>query len=148
VQFVFDETEPTSHFLESRLDGLAFDLIGSAKDAQSPGIQFAGHTDIIGTEKYNLDLSERRAKKELSILRLYLAHHLGFKNTPELEKWFADNNVTIGAAGYGQTKPYSLQAISADGVPVVIGDNNTPRGRTINRRVTVEHGIDEKQTPR
>ncbi|RKZ29280.1 hypothetical protein DRQ36_09030 [bacterium] len=143
VQFIFDETEPTSHFLESRLDGLAHDIVTQARAKMAPDVKLAGHTDAIGTEKHNQRLSERRAARELSVLRLYLIHHLGVKNSAELDAWLAKEGIVVDAAGYGDTKPYTLQGVSDDGLPVILGNNETPRGRTVNRRVTVEYGIDE-----
>lgn len=143
VQFVFDEAAPTSNFLESRLDGLAYDIIFQTKQGQSPDAQLAGHTDAMGTPAYNQQLSERRANRELTILRLYLLHHLGLSNAKELDAWLANEDASIGSKGYGAARPYSVQSISARGVPVILGDNGTPRGRTVNRRVTVEHSSDE-----
>ncbi len=143
VQFVFDESAPTSHFLESRLDGLAHDLIFQSKRELAPGAKLAGHTDAMGTPAYNQQLSERRANRELRILRLYLMHHLGISDPTKLDAWLAEESASIGAIGHGATKPYTVQSISARGVPVVLGDNETPRGRTVNRRVTVEYSIDE-----
>ncbi len=144
VQFVFDETVPTSQFLESRLDGLAFDIITNARAKLAPSAFLAGHTDAIGSPEHNQNLSERRAKRELAILRLYFMHHLGLKNSAELDEWLTKEKIQLGAAGYGASRPYTLQATDSDGIPVMLGDNKTPRGRTVNRRVTVEHGIDEE----
>lgn len=144
VQFVFDETIPTSNYLESRLDGFAFDFISQAKGELSPSVIFAGHTDSIGTERRNQELSEKRASRELNILKQYMMFHLGLRNPSELIPWIQGRKVELGSIGYGAGKPYILQSVDPSGVPVMIGKNGTPRGRTINRRVTVEHGIDEK----
>ncbi len=143
VQFVFDETVPTSHFLESRLDGLAHGIVTEARAGLSPSVHLSGHTDAIGTEGHNLELSSRRANRELAILRLYIAHHLGLKSSSEIDEWLAGKNSTIDAAGYGASVPYKLMAIGPDGVELLLGDDAKPRGRTVNRRVTVEHGVDE-----
>jgi len=144
VQFVFDETAPSSHFLESRLDGLAYDVILQAKTSQSPAAHLAGHTDAIGAQPYNQQLSERRSSRELRVLRLYMMHHLGVKSSAELDSWLVSESISVDALGYGATRPYTIQSISARGTPVLLGNNETPRGRTVNRRVTVEHSIDEE----
>jgi len=64
-----------------------------------------GHTDSIGTEKYNLRLSQKRADN----VRLYLIKNFGVKAE------------RIKAIGYGESKP--------------IADNKTKEGRQSNRRV-------------
>ena len=145
VQFVFDETAPMSHFLESRLDALAHGIASEAKAKLSPSIQLAGHTDAIGSEKHNLALSTARASRELAVLRLYLAHYLGLSKPSDVDAWLASHDAVIDAKGYGASRPYTLSAIGPDGVAQLLGDNSTPKGRNINRRVTVEHGVDEKK---
>ena len=59
VEFEFDESElrPTERELLARIAGV---LIASADHGYA--IQVFGHTDDVGTEQYNLGLSERRAK--------------------------------------------------------------------------------------
>ena len=64
-----------------------------------------GHTDYVGTEKYNQKLSEKRAD---SVLK-YLTQKGGF------------DKARFTVKGYGKTKP--------------IADNKTKKGRAENRRV-------------
>ena len=68
-------------------------------------IEVAGHTDSIGTEAYNEELSQARA----ATVRQYL-----------LDRFSLDPNRLV-ARGYGEARP--------------IADNSTPTGRTLNRRV-------------
>ena len=68
-------------------------------------LEIAGHTDSIGTEEYNLKLSQRRAEA----VRKYLLEHFDI---------FARNLI---AKGYGESRP--------------IADNGTSEGRARNRRV-------------
>jgi len=143
VQFVFDETNPSSKFLESRLDGLAASIITEARGKLNPKLVLEGHTDIIGNPEHNEKLSRKRALRELAILRLYMMNHLGMDKAADLGEWMNENNAEIDAIGYGANNPYTLHSVNPDGVPIVIGDNETPRGRTINRRVTVRHARDE-----
>jgi len=70
-------------------------------------ISIEGHTDSIGSEKYNQGLSERRA----AAVREHLLKH-----------GVADR-ARIKSAGYGESKP--------------IADNSTEKGRFENRRVEI-----------
>ena len=67
-----------------------------------------GHTDSVGTDAYNQNLSERRA----SAVREVLVNQYGV----EAER--------VNAAGYGESRP--------------VADNATDSGRAINRRVEAE----------
>ena len=70
-------------------------------------IQLEGHTDSQGSARKNQALSEKRVQN----IKAYLVQHFHF--TPE----------RILAVGYGPTKP--------------IASNDTPEGRSQNRRVEV-----------
>jgi OOP family OmpA-OmpF porin len=74
-----------------------------------PGYQVSieGHTDSIGTDKYNQALSERRA----AAVKAYLV------------KQGVVDNQKITSVGYGESKP--------------IADNKTDKGRFENRRVEI-----------
>jgi outer membrane protein OmpA-like peptidoglycan-associated protein len=67
-----------------------------------------GHTDSVGTDAYNLVLSERRA----NAVRDVLVNEYGVGGT------------RVDAVGYGETRP--------------VADNATAEGRAINRRVEAE----------
>jgi len=64
-----------------------------------------GHTDSIGSDKYNMDLSQRRAES----VKKYMIDKFGISPS------------RLTAKGYGESKP--------------IADNNTDEGRQRNRRV-------------
>ena len=70
-------------------------------------ISIEGHTDSIGTEKYNQGLSERRAA---AVKEHLLKHRVA-------------DGARIKSAGYGKSKP--------------IADNSTEKGRFENRRVEI-----------
>jgi len=70
-------------------------------------ILIVGHTDSVGSEEYNLKLSERRAKAVTN----YFTQEKGLPASRFVTKW------------YGETKP--------------IYDNSTPEGRAKNRRVNI-----------
>ena len=68
-------------------------------------VEIQGHTDSVGSDKYNQRLSEQRAQAVVN----YLVQDLGIEG----------NRLT--AKGYGESRP--------------VADNNTEAGRTLNRRV-------------
>ncbi|HMK49079.1 MAG TPA: OmpA family protein [Thermodesulfovibrionales bacterium] len=70
-------------------------------------VKIEGHTDSIGTEKYNQALSERRA----AAVENYIIKEDGISKSK------------ISSAGYGETKP--------------VASNKTKEGRAKNRRVDV-----------
>lgn len=98
-EFNSDEIEESS---KEALDGLAVYLM---KPPVFKQMDISGHTDSIGNAVYNLDLSQRRARR---VKRYLVERH----NLPEDR---------IGAYGYGE------------GVP--IADNGNYQGRRLNRRV-------------
>ncbi|MDM8560681.1 OmpA family protein [Candidatus Parabeggiatoa sp. HSG14] len=101
ILFDFDsaEIDSDSHPL---LREFANALQGGLSDVK---IAIAGHTDAIGTEAYNLDLSEHRAQSVKAFL--VSAYNI------------AENRLTIKALGESQP----------------IESNDTEEGRTKNRRV-------------
>ena len=71
-------------------------------------ITVAGHTDGIGTERYNMDLSRRRAESAVE----YLVKECGIPADRFLVHW------------YGKSRP--------------VAGNDTPAGRELNRRVELK----------
>lgn len=137
VEFVFDEVIPQSEYLESRMEELAEIII--SKSSSGGKFVVGGHTDSLGSESRNTILANDRAKRELDLLYAYLVVRLDLKDTKELAKWLSDHNIEIIAKGYGPLKPMVVYTSKA-GVreKINIGDNSTPYGRSINRRVVVE----------
>ena len=78
------------------------------KDNPKMTVELEGHTDSVGTEKYNQGLSERRANAVKKAL---------------IERTMADAD-RLKAVGYGETKP--------------IMTNKTKEGRAKNRRVDLK----------
>lgn len=78
------------------------------KDNPKMTVELEGHTDSVGTEKYNQGLSERRAKAIQKAL---------------IQRTMADAN-RLKAVGYGEMKP--------------IMTNDTKEGRAKNRRVDLK----------
>jgi OOP family OmpA-OmpF porin len=84
--------------------GKVAELLGKLKDSTAT---IEGHTDNVGSDAYNLKLSDRRANS----VKKYLEEKYGIAAG------------RLDASGYGETKP--------------IADNSTAEGRTQNRRVIV-----------
>ena len=91
-------------------------------------MRFAGFACAIGPEKINLRLSERRARRfHEDFLKLL------DENYPDLAAKVRER--LDPPKGYGEAVP--LQVVHLDGRRVLIGDNNKPMGRKLNRRIEV-----------
>jgi len=100
VEFDFDKTD-VKNLYNADLERVANVLTAYPKT----NVELDGHADSIGTDEYNMDLSNRRAesvKREL------------------VEKYNIDAS-RISTRGYGESKP--------------VASNDTPEGRMKNRRV-------------
>ena len=79
-------------------------------ELSASNVVVSGHTDAIGSDEYNLDLSEQRAQAVVAALQ-----QLGV-STP------------LDAIGYGETRPVAANEVNG-------ADN--PAGRQLNRRVEI-----------
>ncbi len=131
VEFVFDESEPLSKYLERRLFNFAKLFVARVDSGYKQCAEIQGHTDDIGTFKRNRELSTQRAKREYEILRKFIAY---FAQVDEslLHKWLENNNCELDFKGYSYERPYKLKDL-------ILGDNSSPYGRSINRRVMLEY---------
>ncbi|MFC0673998.1 OmpA family protein [Brachybacterium hainanense] len=86
------------------------ELAGALRDLSVPAAEIGGHTDAIGTDEFNQDLSERRAASVVAALR--------------------ERSVTaeLTSVGYGESLPVA---------PNEIGGTDNPAGRQLNRRVEI-----------
>jgi len=103
VKFSFGGSELPSE-ASARLDDLISKVRASGKAVY---VEIEGHTDNIGSDEYNLELSERRAEA----VRVYLHEKGGIPLH------------AINVLPYGESRP--------------IADNTTPAGRNRNRRVVI-----------
>ncbi|RKZ35042.1 hypothetical protein DRQ33_00745 [bacterium] len=142
VLFMFNEDVPQSKFLESRVEYVARRLIYRAEKRQFEILALvAGHTDSIGPEYANLELSKERAVRELQKIRKYMIYLLELEDETALDSWLKEHNVVLRAKGYGEREPYTIRRWNPEtqqGEIVKIGDNSYPEGRTVNRRVILE----------
>jgi len=134
VNFGFGGTVPNTPFLESRIESAARRIIEKAGKGQLVAT-VCGYTDIIGPEKVNLALSQKRAEHELKNLRVYLMDLLDLDTDEQLDRWLREKQVTLEASGFGEG---SSLVVVVGGREILIGDNKTPEGRSINRRVTLQ----------
>ncbi|TDB93303.1 OmpA family protein [Actinomadura sp. 7K534] len=77
-------------------------------------VEVSGHTDSVGTDAYNLDLSTRRAEAVKA----------------ELQRSLQGASLRIEAKGHGETEPV---------VPNEKGGEDDPEGRAKNRRVDITY---------
>ena len=144
VKFKFAEAKVESRYLESRMEYSARKLIKLVEENPTKKIvvTVGGHTDKIGLEAVNAKLSLERAGRELTNLRKYLLGILGLGTYSELDRWLAEHRVRLKAKGYGYSSPFKITKIEGGkSEEVLLGDNNLPEGRILNRRVTVEFKI-------
>jgi outer membrane protein OmpA-like peptidoglycan-associated protein len=142
VLFRFNEEVPASKFLESRVEYVASRFIARAeagKANQQITAVVSAHTDSIGPEYANIQLSNARANRELNNLRRYMMYLLDMTDQAQLDKWLTDHNVSLKAKGHGEGKPYEILRWTGSTVErILLGENATPEGRTVNRRVLLE----------
>ncbi|MFP4458555.1 MAG: CARDB domain-containing protein [Candidatus Zixiibacteriota bacterium] len=146
VQFGFDVKISESPFLESRVEYVAQKFIDKAREPKTKMEAIVGgHTDVIGMDHRNRELSIFRAQKEEENLRRYLIYLLGLENNSELNRWLRAHNTTLTYKGYADNKPYIINKWDDDElITEKIGENDLPEGRTINRRVVIEFMTDKE----
>lgn len=120
----FNRTDPLYNFYWANI----FRFIRNIIAEPTYRFRFFGHACAVGPEGYNLRLSQERAK----------AFHKGFleytfKNYPELYDRVLRQ--TDNPQGFGETRPTSI--IRSTGEITLIGDNSTPTGRKLNRRIEI-----------
>jgi len=92
-------------------------------------MRFAGHACAIGPEPVNKDLSRKRA----AAFREEFLRHLKVHYPQAFDKIMQRLD---RAVGYGESQPLSIEYLN--GERRVIGDNETPLGRKLNRRLEIE----------
>lgn len=141
IVFEFDEDVAISGYYHSRMEAVSRRFIELAEhETEELVVAVTGHTDIIGLSRRNMELSMERSTRELTNLKIYMRHILNLSDEAALDKWLADRNVKLVAEGHGPERPYTLKKVTKDGEieEMLLGDNDLPEGREINRRVIVE----------
>jgi len=132
----FNKVAPLHQFYLEQLDQVE-DMM---KKDRMIKIRFYGHTDVIGTEERNNILSADRAMELSSWLAKIIDFDYRLTDSLKTElKCRIDNPFSATSPdidqkfrfGKGETSPLIAKNIE-------YGNNNTPQGRTLNRRVDIE----------
>jgi outer membrane protein OmpA-like peptidoglycan-associated protein len=99
-------------------------------------MRLSGHACAIGPEAINLRLSQQRAE---AFRRGFLQH--AQDRYPDTYETILQRLVEV--KGFGETKPLGIDHLKGD--VVIKGDNQTPLGRKLNRRIEVEFYYPEKE---
>lgn len=92
-------------------------------------MRFSGHACAIGSEGINMRLSQQRAQAfQQTFLERIKSHY------PQHYKKIVQR--LDGAVGRGESRPMGMAYLS--GNTVVLGDNESPLGRKLNRRLEIE----------
>jgi outer membrane protein OmpA-like peptidoglycan-associated protein len=127
----FNKTDPLySFYWANILESIEEILTDPAKR-----FRFYGHACAIGNDRYNLNLSDTRANSFHDSFLHYIK-----ESYPEVYQRIV--NRTDSAKGYGEEKP--LGVIRSTGETVLIGENNLPTGRKLNRRIEINFYTKDK----
>jgi hypothetical protein len=120
----FGQTEPMYQFYWDRL----FEQCQEILENPEMRLTFQGHACAIGPAEVNLRLSQQRAE-------LFKKQFLAYvkKQHPEAHQKLADR--LDSAKGLGESQPLKMQKM--EGTFVLVGDNNLPLGRKLNRRIEI-----------
>lgn len=107
VHFEFDSAELTTE--GQRALYVIGDSLAAHTDLST--VEVEGHTDSVGNDEYNMNLSLRRAESVRSFL---------------LENYAGLSRIEFSVRGFGETRP--------------VADNSTEEGQALNRRVEIRVG--------
>lgn len=142
INFNFGKAEASSKYLEARVEALAGNLVERVKYlAPNSRIiaKVVGHTDVVGTDNANEELAKERARKEYENLRLGLMNILKLSTDEELDKWLSGHRVQLLWEGRSFREPMVVHYWEKGyWRSELVGDNNLPEGRLVNRRVVLE----------
>lgn len=136
VRFVYDQTKSLESYLQMRRFEISNKIIEIAKKPHKKiNILISGHTDTLGTDERNMELSSQRAFSQYQLIRNDLKAILNLPGEETLDDWLAKKNINIEYKGFGASRPYKIDS-SRD--IEILGDNSLPEGRILNRRVEIE----------
>jgi outer membrane protein OmpA-like peptidoglycan-associated protein len=121
----FRGTEPLYDFYWTNL----MQHVNRMLEDKNMRMRFAGHACAIGPEPVNMKLSKQRAEA----FREGFVQHIKAKYPESFEKIMQRLDPAVG---YGETQPLTIEYLN--GERVLIGDNEKPLGRKLNRRLEIE----------
>ncbi len=135
VQFAFATDLTNISYFENRWEYVAKRLFQTAgENGDSIQLTIIGNTDDIGSDAYNLKLSESRAQNQMERLYQYMHVMLNHNQKESIDEWFKRMHITISGRGVGATSPFKLHGDELQ-VGKILGDNRKPEGRCMNRNV-------------
>lgn len=120
----FGQTEPLYPFFWERL----FDQCRDILENQEMRFVFHGHACAIGPSEINDKLSRQRADFFEKQFRAYIK-----SQHPEYLQKISER--LDPACGFGESNPLKLQKMESE--PILVGDNENPLGRKLNRRIEI-----------
>jgi outer membrane protein OmpA-like peptidoglycan-associated protein len=137
----FDSTETIFKFYKDQrivsiINSMA-ELIDTVPTMKSDFmIRFEGHADVIGPAERNQVLSKQRAEETQQHFLDFINNKLSAKPYNPIYQKLRDAIENAQIVSYSNKQPLYLD-ISGKG-HILIGDNNTPIGRNLNRRVVIQ----------
>ncbi len=125
LPLVFAKTDPTFNFYWTLFFNKAKQLLAD----ENWRFKFSGHACEVGPEWINKTLSQQRINYFSRDFKSYFR-----KNYPDFYQDIVGRQDK--SLGYGEANPFSIQITG--GEEIVIGDNDNPVGRKLNRRIEIE----------
>lgn len=120
----FAQTEPVYQFYWDKLMEIAKDLV----ENPNMRVRFEGHACVIGSQEINKSLSSRRAARFTEAFKERIRTY--YPNQYQSVVQRIDPPI-----GYGENEPLTVKLRELG--EVLLGDNDTPVGRYMNRRIMV-----------
>ncbi|MBN1754707.1 hypothetical protein JW877_00700, partial [bacterium] len=135
----FDLPQPVSLYQVSQLPVFVEGML-TIIDSAGAGYELTitGHADTIGEERYNNELSRRRAELGYILLFDQISFQGGFRSHEEAENWLKAIGVTVTIGGQGATRPARILFRENNELrEKILGENRWPEGRLLNRRIEI-----------
>jgi len=137
MYYIIAKFNKAKAFYEFYWEGLVDSMYSLLTENENMRMKFHGHGCSIGSEIANQIVSERRTKTfQQKFLDDLLARKFDKNNPDDLAKFEKfKERIDVPPEGHGESR--SLIFFAPDGQEILLGDNNTPLGRQLNRRIMV-----------